>query len=585
MNQSTNLTLAQYRGLLIHYIKPLWRRTLLLAFILLASLSLDLYAPQVMRKFIDATLAGAALNRLVDLALIFLAVTVANQLVSVSEASLAADVSLQATNQLRTDLTRHCLALDLTFHNAHTPGELIERVDGDVGTLANFFSRFALHVLSSTLLLVGVLTLFFVIDTQIGLTMLCFSGGFLWFLHKQHQFSVPHWVTIRQLWAATYGFLEERLSGLEDIRANGAMDYVMRRYFEQGRRLFYGMMRAFLLVTGVSNLNGILLAAGAALALGLGIYRYTLGELSLGTVYLIFSYTQLLRRPLERILDQIRDLGQVAGSIVRIQSLFNTQSRISDGPGATLAAGAPAVAFDQVSFGYHANQLVLDNLSFALSPGAVLGLIGRTGSGKTTLSRLLFRLYDPTVGVVKLGGVDLRQAKVADLRRHVALVPQEVHLFHASLRHNLTLFDESIPDARILEALGELELIDWYRMLPNGLATVLAAGGGGLSAGEAQLLAVARVFLQDPGLVILDEASARLDPATERRLSRAIDRLLAGRTAIIIAHRLATLQRADQIMILADGRMAEYGPRETLARNPASRYAQLLQTGLYRSCE
>jgi ABC-type multidrug transport system fused ATPase/permease subunit len=270
----------------------------------------------------------------------------------------------------------------------------------------------------------------------------------------------------------------------------------------------------------------------------------------------------------------------VAGSIVRIQDLFNTHRQLDDGPGRSFSTGALAVEFERVSFGYLNDRMVLTDLSFSLRPGVVLGLLGRTGSGKTTLSRLLFRLYDPTTGVVKLDGVDLRQARVVDVRRHVALVPQEVHLFHASLRHNLTLFDETIPDERILAALRDLGLTDWYQSLPDGLETMLASGGGGLSAGEAQLLAVARVFLKDPGLVILDEASSRLDPATDRRLNWAIDRLLASRTAIVIAHRLTTLQRADQIMILEAGRIEEYGARETLARNPASRFAHLLKTGL-----
>ena len=166
------------------------------------------------------------------------------------------------------------------------------------------------------------------------------------------------------------------------------------------------------------------------------------------------------------------------------------------------------------------------------------------------------------------------------LRQRVALVTQDVQLFRGTLRDNLTLFDRSIPDERIRAALEELELADWYQSLPNGLDTLLEAGGRGLSAGEAQLVAFARVFLRDPGLVILDEASSRLDPATEQRVERAVDHLLRDRTAIIIAHRLGTVHRADEIMILDGGRVAEYGVREALAADPASRFHGLLQTGL-----
>jgi ABC-type multidrug transport system fused ATPase/permease subunit len=160
------------------------------------------------------------------------------------------------------------------------------------------------------------------------------------------------------------------------------------------------------------------------------------------------------------------------------------------------------------------------------------------------------------------------------------MVTQDVQLFHATVRENLTFFDQSIPDERMLAVLEDLELLPWYCSLPSGLDTVLAAGGGGLSAGEAQVLAFTRVFLHDPGLVILDEASSRLDPASERLIERAVDRLLFNRTGIIIAHRLATVLRADDILILEDGRIREYGELEALRNNPHSRFAELLRTGM-----
>jgi ABC-type multidrug transport system fused ATPase/permease subunit len=222
----------------------------------------------------------------------------------------------------------------------------------------------------------------------------------------------------------------------------------------------------------------------------------------------------------------------------------------------------------------------LSDISFTLAPGRVLGLLGRTGSGKTTLTRLLFRLYDLSSGSIRLGGVDLPAARLGDLRARVGIVTQDVQLFQASIRDNLTLFDRSIADARIMAMLEQLGLDDWVAALPNGLDTELGPGGGGLSAGEAQLLAFTRVFLRDPGLVILDEASSRLDPATERLIERAVDRLLQGRTGIIIAHKLATVQRADEIMILEHGRIVEHGPREQLAYAPDSRFATLLRAGM-----
>jgi ABC-type multidrug transport system fused ATPase/permease subunit len=238
------------------------------------------------------------------------------------------------------------------------------------------------------------------------------------------------------------------------------------------------------------------------------------------------------------------------------------------------------VAFDDVTFGYNADDLVLKDVAFRLEPGEVLGLLGRTGSGKTTITRLLFRLYDPTAGQISLGRTPLSQATLADLRSRVGIVTQDVQLFRASVRDNLTFFDDTIGDQTILDVINDLGLEAWYNALSDGLDTRLDADGSGLSAGEAQLLAFARIFLKDPGLVILDEASSRLDPATEQLIERAIDRLLRGRTAIIVAHRLATVQRADKIMILEDGYVREFGRRVVLVNDPASRFAELLRTGL-----
>jgi ABC-type multidrug transport system fused ATPase/permease subunit len=208
----------------------------------------------------------------------------------------------------------------------------------------------------------------------------------------------------------------------------------------------------------------------------------------------------------------------------------------------------------------------------------VLGVVGRTGSGKTTLTRLIPRFHDPDAGAMRLGGVDIRDVRLAAVRDRIGLVTQDVHLFHATVRDNVTLFDDNVSDDRIVAALDALGLGAWLRRLPEGLDTVLGAAGTGLSAGQAQVLTCARVLLRDPDIVILDEASSRLDPATERLVQRALGRLLEGRTGVIVAHRLATLTLADDILVMEDGREVEHGPRLELAADPDSRFAGLLRT-------
>ena len=241
----------------------------------------------------------------------------------------------------------------------------------------------------------------------------------------------------------------------------------------------------------------------------------------------------------------------------------------------TCLPGPLAIEFDDVSFSYE-ERGVLDEVSFTLAAGKSLGLLGRTGGGKTTLTRLIARLYDPDRGVVRVGGHDLRSLRSESLRRSVGVVTQDVQLFEATVRDNLTFFAER-PDEEILSVLERVGLGPWIGQL--GLDTRLGAGGQGLSAGEQQLLAFARVFLQDPGVVILDEPSSRLDPVTEMLLATATERLYAGRTVVIIAHRLETVRTADEIMVVDAGRIVEHGSRQALAADPTTRYAALLATG------
>jgi len=310
------------------------------------------------------------------------------------------------------------------------------------------------------------------------------------------------------------------------------------------------------------------------------VYLHLSGLITVGTVFLFFHYTEMLRNPIAQITQQIQDLQNATASIGRIEELFALESRLPDTDNQPLPAGPLDVDFDHVTFGYADHDPVLRDVSFRLQPGTVLGLLGRTGSGKTTITRLLFRLYDVREGAVRLGGVDVRSTSHQRLRDHIGMVTQDVQLFQATVRDNLTFFDPSVSDERILGVVDTLGLGSWIQRLPRGLDTPLTAGGKGLSAGEAQLLAFIRIFLKDPGLVILDEPSSRLDPATERLIHRAWSRLLQNRTGILIAHRLSTVRQVDEIMIIEDGQVRERGRRDTLEQDPDSRFYELLQTGL-----
>jgi ATP-binding cassette subfamily B protein len=505
---------------------------------------------------------------------------VVQQVVSVSATYVGENVAWTATNNLRAALAYHCLHLDMGFHSDTSPGELIERIDGDVAELSNFFSQFVIRVIGNLLLMCGVLIALTLEDWRVGGAITICAAITVYGLNRVRGLAIPHQKALRQARADLFGFLEERLSGTEDIRSSGAVDFVMLELYKLQYAIQGHWQRLSYMFVVLRSTGGFLLLIVRGMSFLLAHALYRSDSITIGTAYLIVYYSNLLARPIRELNQQVESLQNIGASTQRLAELSSTKSSLEDGLVSAMPTGPLSLSFDDVSFSYIEEEQVLEDLSFTMSPGRVVGVLGRTGSGKTTLARLVFRLYDPTAGRIELGGQDIRQARLHILRQRVAMVTQDVQLFQASVRDNLTFFDRRIPDDRIQDAIRELELADWYKSLPYGLDTQLETGGRGLSAGEAQLLAFTRVFLRDPGLVILDEASSRLDPATEKRIERAVNKLLDNRTAIIIAHRLGTVQRADDVLVLEEGHVSEYGNRELLASDPNSRFYSLLQTGL-----
>jgi ABC-type multidrug transport system fused ATPase/permease subunit len=575
-----NIPLKPYWNLLSRHIQPQKARFVQLALLLLGSIGLQLVTPQIVRTFIDAASAGQETRRLVWAALAFLGMSLLQQVVAVGTTYVGENVAWTATNALRAELTYHCLGLDMSFHSDHTPGELIERIDGDVAKLATFFSQAVIYVLGNLLLLAGITAALLLEEWRVGLAFIPFVVLSLLVLNRVRSLAVPYFKAQRQAEADLFGYIEEQLSGSEDVRSSGAVDFVLRGLYRLQRAILHHNRQASMRQMWIGLTTGMLLTLGNVMAILAGYWLYRSGTITVGAVYLIIYYINLVARPIRDLAHQVEGLQTAGASIERLVELRQVRSRVNDGPGNRLPDGPLALSFEDVSFAYVAHEPVLKALSFDLQEEQVLGLLGRTGSGKTTLARLVLRLHDPTSGQIRLNGINLRQPTLQALRQRVAMVTQDVQLFEATVRDNLTFFDPGIPDERIQAAIEALGLSSWLRSLPDGLDTRLESGTSSLSAGEAQLLAFTRVFLRDPGLIILDEASSRLDPATEGRIEHAISRLLRGRTAIVIAHRLSTVQRADEIMILDQGQALERGPREGLTTDPTSHFFHLLQTGL-----
>jgi len=579
--KNVRIPVKQYLKLFSKYLKPQWRKALVLGILILMTIGMQLISPQVMRYFIDAATGKDVSKTLTPAALIYITVSILQQFMSVISTYLGESVGWTATNAMKEDLVHHCLSLDMSFHKVYTPGHMIQRIDDDITALSNFFSRFTIKVLGNILIICGVLGLLCRENIRLGVIMTIFVATTLVLLQKARAKSVPYEKDARRAYGDLSSFVEERLSGTEDIRANGAEGYVMRKLFMYLRNRNTKQLKSNIIVNSIRISAVVMNTISTCIGLVVGYFTYKAGIATIGTVFLFIMYIDLIFRPVMQLVQQLEDLQNASVAIQRIDELYSLKPTIIDGNLSELPEGALGIEFDAVNFVYEEGEdKVINDISFKLEPGKVLGILGRTGSGKTTLTRLISRLYDVTSGEVRLDQINVKDLKISKIREKIGLVTQDVQLFNASIRDNLTFFNGSIPDEKIMSVFEELGLIQWFSSLPEGLETKIISSTNGLSAGEAQLLAMARIFLKDPAIIILDEASSRLDPATENLLSFAIDKLLAGRTGIIVAHRLGTVQRVDEILILESGCIKEHGAREVLLRDSSSAFYNLMEKGM-----
>ncbi|ANS68568.1 ABC transporter ATP-binding protein [Streptomyces lincolnensis] len=581
-------------SVLIRYLRGERPSVLLLALLVPLGVGLQLVAPQMLRRFIDHTLTGSPADLLLAVAAWYLTAALGLLVVTVAGDAVAARLAWRGTNRLRADLVAHCLRRPSRFYQRHPPGELLDRVDGDVTRLTAVMSALVLEVLAQLLLVAGILGALFLLDWRLALVFAPFAAGTLLLLRGLVGRAMP-FVAARQASSADLlGFLEERLAGAQDLRTNGAAAHTLADLEARQDELYRRAHRAARVSVRWPATVQSLSTVSVVLALGVSVWLHDRGQLSTGTAFACLSYAMLLRRPLLAVTTRFHDLEEAAVSVRRLTELLR-RDEDEEGDGADGVEGAErktaaprtgrlpdgplGARLDGVFFGYDPGEPVLRDVSFRLRPGERLGIVGRTGSGKSTVVRLLFGLQHPARGTVSVGDQDVAGLDPRALRRRVALVTQEVQILHATLRDNLTFYDPSVDDGRVRAALDEAGLTEWWRELPDGLDTVLGTGARGMSAGQEQLLALARVFLRDPAVVLMDEPTARLDPHTERLLMPAMGRLLEGRTAVVVQHRPHALRNVHRVLVLDGGAVVEHGEQTTLAADPTSRFHELLRTG------
>ncbi|MCP9942458.1 ABC transporter ATP-binding protein [Cyanobium sp. ATX 6E8] len=492
-------------------------------------------------------------------------------------------VGQRLTARIRNDLFAHAMALSLRFHDRTPVGKLLTRLTSDVDALAEVFGSGAVGVLADLVTLLVIAVTMILIEWRLGLLLLMSQVpvvlGILWLQGRYRKANYR----VREELSQLNADLQENLQGLEVVQmfrreaTNSArFAQVTAAYREAvgGTILFDSAISAFIEWVALSAV-AVVLALGGWMVLG--------SAMGLGTLTTFILYSQRLFDPLRQLAERFTQIQGGLTAVERIGELLEQPIEIAELPSAQRTAAAIAsgsqrasageVIFENVSFSYRDDDPILTDLSFRIAPGEHVALVGPTGSGKTTVIRLLCRLYEPQRGRILLDGIDIRQLPIPTLRQRLGVVLQDTFLFSGNVADNLRL-DAQISSDELQRICGELGLQPLLRRLPDGLATALRERGGNLSSGERQLLSVARVAIRDPSVLVMDEATAFMDPSTEATLQRDLARLLQQRTAIVIAHRLATVETSDRILVLRKGHLIEQGTHAELQR-AGGLYAQL----------
>ena len=492
-------------------------------------------------------------------------------------------VGQRLTARIRDDLFAHAMALSLRFHDRTPVGKLLTRLTSDVDALAEVFGSGAVGVLADLVTLAVIAVTMLLIEWRLGLLLLAAQVpvvlGMLWLQRRYRRANYRVREDLGQLTAD----MQVNLQGLEVVQMFRREAVNSARFADTTNRYRRAVTGTIFYDSAISAFIEWVALVAVAAVLALGGTMVTRGALGLGTLTTFILFSQRLFDPLRQLAERFTQIQGGLTAVERIGELLEQPIEIDDLPleqrsalaqrsgGQSRSAGE--VIFENVSFAYRPDEPILSDLSFRIAPGEHVALVGPTGSGKTTVIRLLCRLYDPQQGRILLDGVDIRELPIETLRRRLGVVLQDTFLFSGSVADNLRL-DAAIPGEELRRLCGELGLDPLLARLPDGLATELRERGANLSSGERQLLAVARVAIRDPSVLVMDEATAFMDPSTEATLQADLERLLKQRTAVVIAHRLATVEAADRILVLRRGRLIEQGNHRQL-RAAGGLYAQL----------
>jgi ATP-binding cassette subfamily B protein len=453
----------------------------------------------------------------------------------------------------------------MAFFDREKAGVLVARMTADIESMAELVQWGLMQFLSAFLLLFLAFFLLLSLSWQLTLITLIVFPFLIAASVKFQRDSNKAYLEVREKVGANLSALQEGITGVRVIQAYAREDEQIRRFEESNRALFRSHMYSVKVSTWYFGLIEFAGIASSALIVGVGGWLVHRGTVSLGTVVAFVLLLANLFDPVQQLSQLYNTLQSAAAALHKLFGILDAEPDVAETPTPTPLPTVGDVDVRNITFSYAgASQPALSDVSVSLTAGTRLALVGPTGAGKSTLAKLMARLYDPQEGQVLFGGVDLRQASMEDLRRRIVVIPQEGFLFDGSVRDNLLIARPDATEHMLLTALKNLGLRERFESLPEGLDTQVRERGSRLSAGERQLVALSRAALVDPAVLVLDEATSNLDPGTEMLIEAALEKLMAGRSVIVVAHRLSTVQRADKIAVVSDARITEIGSHDEL---------------------
>jgi ATP-binding cassette, subfamily B, bacterial len=475
---------------------------------------------------------------------------------------------------LRMRVFAHLQSLSMAFFDREKAGVLVSRMTADIESLSELVQVGLILFLSNGLLLVVTLAVLVIMSWKLALIALVALPVVVVASVRFQRLSNAAYLIVRDRIGSMLSSLQEGLSGLRVIQSFAREEGEARRFKARNDELFDAHMHSvrisvwyFPVVEGA----GIV---GTAAVVYFGGRMVDSGAVTLGTVAAFVLYLSNLFEPVQQLSQLFNTLQSAGAALRKLYDLLDTPVEVAEHPGAVDLPRRGAIEVEGVSFTYEDGPVVLSDVSLTVAPGERLALVGPTGAGKSTLAKLIARLYDPTEGAVTLGGVDLRRATLRSLRDRIVVVPQEGFLFNGTIRDNVRIAREGATDAEVDDAMRALGSYERFAALADGLDTHVAARGSRLSAGERQLVSLGRAALADPDVLVLDEATSSLDPGTEVAVEEALERLMSGRTVVVIAHRLSTAERADRVAVVTGGRLVEIGTHDELVEGDGA-YAAL----------